>query len=786
MNKIDQSQGGSTGKAARCAPGRGDVSLPVVNLDPETGMKRSTAGKRRAYVLGAVHLFMLAHIVHWLWTGKTLSPIEPSESVEFFRYGIVNPGLIFFALAILATMVFGRYVCGWGCHLIAYQDLMLAGLKKLKMRPKAFRSRFLVLVPLVIAAGWMFLVPMGYRLWLSIQGEPFPEIQPHFTQVDYWSTFARFFFGAATILICGFAIIYFMGPKAFCTYACPYGAFFSLADRAAPFRIRVNDNCEQCGHCTAACTSNVAVSEEVNLYGMVVDPGCMKCLDCVQVCPNDALSVSAGRLPFGLKPARTPKPKRYDLSLPMEFVALALFLLCLMTINGLYGQFPFLMSLGIAAVVTFLLLKGIALLTSKTVMMQRIPLKSNGRFKPAGWAFAAVVLLLAAFMGHSGLWRYHAVRSNYPELHMSDLLLNRGFATRRPAPYARWYGDETYKGNVTPEQRTEVDTVISHLHRCIEIGLFPNPDHRRRLAWLYACTDRRDEALAQMRAGVEELDRYLDYPQQLEPKIDYRLLLAQYEAAVGDFEKADDTWQAALAITADLRERFTQKTGETRHQPSGYVWTEYANYLITRNEFEAARQALADAVSYDPCATEAVAMLADIAGQTDGVDKKRQMLIDAARTCGIDANLAVAFGSIRVAPQNAGVAVDDYRALLQGDGQHPVIRHNLAAMWTAQQQFDRASAEYQTLLGEHSDYPAGRFDYGAVLFVQGKFELAAAQFRKVLDDFPTNAEAAFRLGVTLLQMGKTEEAMRVFEITREYGSPQQVAMLDALLRDLNR
>jgi len=775
------SDGKPAAKAERCKPTQGDLALPVVQLDPQTGMKHSSAGKRRAYVLGAIHVFMLAHIAHWVWAGKTLSPIEPSESVEFFRYGIVNPGLIFFAVTILATMIFGRYVCGWGCHLVAYQDLMLWVLKKFNLRPKAFRSRFLVLVPLVIAAGWMFLVPTGYRLWLTIQGEPFPPIEAHFTKISYWSTFARLIFGAATILICGFAIIYFMGPKAFCTFACPYGAFFSLADRVAPYRIRVNDNCEQCGHCTAACTSNVAVSEEVNLYGMVVDPGCMKCLDCVQVCPNDALSVSAGRLPFGMKPAREPKPRRYDLSMPMEVVALMVFMISLMTINGLYGQFPFLMSLGVAAVVTFLLMKGISLVTSKTVMLQRTPLKSNGRWKPAGIAYGLITLALTALVGHSALWRYHAVRSNYPDMKIGNMFLNSGMEARQPGPYARWYADASYAGQITDKQRKDIDVAIHHLSRCIALGLFPNPDHRRRLAWLYASTDQREKAVEQMRAGVDELRGYLDYPKQPEPQIQYLVLLAQYEAAVGNTEAAEAAWKKALSMTTDVRDRFQQKLKDEPHPLSGYVWTEYGNYQITRGQIGAATETLREGITYHPCATEAIAMLGDIAGQTEGVDRQRRMLIEAARRCELDGNLVAGLARIRVAPQNAGAAVDDYRELLQEEQQYPVVRHNLAAAWTAQQQLERAAETYKQLLQEHPDYTAGRFDYGAVLFVMQDFERAAGQFEAVLDQFPTNAEAAFRLGVTYLQMGRKEDAMKAFEITREHGNAQQQAMLDSVL-----
>ena len=89
--------------------------------------------------------------------------------------------------------------------------------------------------------------------------------------------------------------------KGFCTYGCPYGAFYGLADRVAPGRIRVTDACVQCGHCTAVCTSDVNVSREVHSYGMVVDPGCMSA--------STASRSAQGALYFGFgKPALGARP----------------------------------------------------------------------------------------------------------------------------------------------------------------------------------------------------------------------------------------------------------------------------------------------------------------------------------------------------------------------------------------------------------------------------------------------------------------------------------------------
>ena len=86
--------------------------------------------------------------------GKTISPIEPSETMHTLQKGFVNAGFIFFALAILATLIFGRFVCDRGCHILALQDLCGWLLKKMGLHPKPFRSRLLVYIPLT--SGWWF------------------------------------------------------------------------------------------------------------------------------------------------------------------------------------------------------------------------------------------------------------------------------------------------------------------------------------------------------------------------------------------------------------------------------------------------------------------------------------------------------------------------------------------------------------------------------------------------------------------------------------------------------
>ncbi|MEP6788111.1 MAG: 4Fe-4S binding protein, partial [Acidobacteriota bacterium] len=248
------------------------LSLPVLNtpISRNDGVRDSRTSRWRALALITLTLLMVAHVIQWWFMGKTISPIEPSETMYTLQSGAINAGFIFFTLAILATLIFGRFVCGWGCHILALQDFCAWALKKIGLTPRPFRSRLLVFVPLV-AALYMFVLPTAIRFVTTQKNEPLiPEFTNHLVTTDFWATFPSIAVAIPFLFICGFMTVYFLGSKGFCTYACPYGGFFSLADKIAPGKIRVTDACNQCGHCTATSTSNVLVHAEVKQYGMVV------------------------------------------------------------------------------------------------------------------------------------------------------------------------------------------------------------------------------------------------------------------------------------------------------------------------------------------------------------------------------------------------------------------------------------------------------------------------------------------------------------------------------------
>jgi Flp pilus assembly protein TadD/polyferredoxin len=387
-----------------------NFSLPQL-LAPNTpgpGIKRSRNAARRALALVALNGLIIAHIIQWKLTGRTVSPVEPSEAMYTLEQGLVNAGFIFLVLAMLSVLVFGRFVCGWGCHVVALQDWCGWIMKKFGVRPKQFRTRLLGWAPMLLAL-YMFVWPTVERelvapamrsrwpgglvyLGDAVARRPKELIDATLTN-DFWSTFAGVWVAIPFLLVVGFATVYFLGAKGFCAYGCPYGAIFGTLDKVSVGRIVVDhDKCRGCGHCTAACTSNVRVHEEIREFGMVVSPGCMKDMDCISVCPNEALSFRFAKPSIARGKAKNKAPKRgYDCTLAEELGVAVVFVAIFYATRGAFGTIPMLFAIGLAGCGAFLSWKAWRVLRDKDARLNSFQLKRAGRVRPAGWALLMIV-----------------------------------------------------------------------------------------------------------------------------------------------------------------------------------------------------------------------------------------------------------------------------------------------------------------------------------------------------------------------------------------------------------
>ncbi len=514
------------------APGTGKLSV----------IRKSKRSKWRAGVLIGVHTLIALHLTHFLIAGRSLSPVEPSESMYTLELGYVNAGFVFFAVALAGTFIFGRFFCGWGCHIVALQDLCAWIMKKLGVRPKPFRSRLLAFGPIVLAF-YMFGWPTLARLLFG--GDAFPGFTDHLMTNDLWATFPGPVFAALTFATCGFAAVYFLGAKGFCAYGCPYGALFSGLDYASPGRIVVNDDCEQCGHCTATCTSNVRVHEEVRLYGMVVDPGCMKCTDCVSVCPKGALSFSFARPSLFKKAPATPRARRFDLSLSEELFVAAVGVAATLTFRDLYNGPPLLMSVGLGGITAFLSLKLWQLVGQPSVRVQNLELKAAGRMRRTGWVFASLTVLWLMFTSHSAFAQWHRAWGRH-ELNRTEVSrvdgLSGAFKTK----------------NYSARHERALAEAFRHFETADRWGLAGVVEVKLGLAWCHLL--RGDVSRASRLAGEaaalapdqsELLQNLADLEHAAGPPVEERFNHAAKLAAEGELEEAAIEFQTCVALAPE-------------------------------------------------------------------------------------------------------------------------------------------------------------------------------------------------------------------------------------------
>jgi len=621
---------------------------PPARSKPDSAAAPAVRSRRiarwRAFSLSLVYLLFAAHIIHWKTTGRTLAPLELNEVMYTLELGIVTAGFLFMCFLVLGTLIFGRFFCSWACHIMVLQDLCAWLLRKAGIRRKPIRSRLLLLVP-PLTAFYMFVWPQVLRAWHSRALPTF-----HFrTDAEGWASFATTNFWrnlpsppiiVLTFLVCGFFIVYLLGSRTFCTYVCPYGAIFALADRFALGRIRVNDKCRQCGTCTAVCTSGVRVHEEVKTHGIVVNSACLKDFDCVAACPERALSYafagpsllkslkSGGR--FGRQP--------YDFTPGEELLMAAVFIFTTLTFRGLYGRIPFLLSLAFGAITAYLTVIGVRLARRSSVQLATLTLKDSGRLSLAGRVFAVSMVPLIAVSGHSAFVRYHEYSG-----------LSRAMAMN------------TATGQQDRERLAA--SALAHLAAAERWGLLRNERVERILVDVWFELRRYDDAQAR---AARLLARAPD-------DVSVRLRLGQCMAASGRFLDAERQFRA-VAERASGDEAAARIASHAR-QALGEL-------LAREGRYADAAEELRTALRLDPSRAAVHAELAGVLAEVGRIDEAIAGLREAIRLEPALAQAQYNLGTLLAGKRMFDEAIRCYRQALAGGMNDADLHNNLGfALW---------------------------------------------------------------------------------------------------------
>lgn len=682
--------------SSRVRPAGGKRARSTPSQAPALPGQRVNYSRWRAGTLTLVYLLVAAHIAHWKIAGKTLAPLELNEVMYTLELGIVTAGFIFMAVAALSVAIFGRFFCSWGCHILALEDLCAWLLKKLGIRPKPIRSRVLLFVP-PAAMFYMFLWPQVSRI---IAGRALPKLHvlsdgegwASYMTTDFWRNLPGPWIIGLTFAICGFAIVYFLGSRGFCTYACPYGAAFAYLDRLAPGRIKLKGDCVQCATCTAVCQSHVRVHEELAAFGKVVNPACMKDLDCVAACPQGALGYGFTK-PAILRSWATPRPRiKYDFALGEDFLMAAVFLATLLIFRGLYGTVPFLMTLALGGILAYLAVLCVRVATHEQVRLNNFHLKRSGQLTGQGKVFAAVSLSLGLFVIHSALIRYHEFRG--------ERALDECRRLSREKPSATFAGTAAIG--------------IGHLKACERWSLFRHPMLNRGLAELYQLGDTPGKAEPYLRRVITES------PDELLPRLALGRLLTRLER----MEEA----LSILKNIASAREPSEAMSAKRAHLRSG------ANELLgelyfKRGDFLQAKAAYESALDDNAGNAGAHLGLGELmAGEgrlSEATEQFRAAIASRPDLAPAHYNLGV----MLAAQGHEDEAMEQYRQALVLEPADPEAHNNLGFLLSARGQLDEAAEHFREAIRTTPQFSHAYFNLGRIFQARGQLEEAASQFK---------------------------------------------------------
>jgi tetratricopeptide (TPR) repeat protein len=197
------------------------------------------------------------------------------------------------------------------------------------------------------------------------------------------------------------------------------------------------------------------------------------------------------------------------------------------------------------------------LFRARELSFYRFNLKSSGRIKKAGWAFAAFACAWIGLNAHSGWVRYHEFRGNlaFQKIQLADEL---ALAQANPA---RW---------LRPADRENIIEGKKHYDAASRLGLFVNSEALPKLAWF-------EYLLGNSEQSVKLLSQAAAYQKE-----ESKALSLYYRGAIlnrlGRYQEARASLDEALAERDDLilaRQEKGESLWQLGHRDEAVsVWTD--------------------------------------------------------------------------------------------------------------------------------------------------------------------------------------------------------------------
>ncbi len=216
----------------------------------------------------------------------TMIYLSPYVSVDAAFLGIVSGSVLVFGLLFLSGLFLGRAFCGWLCPVAGLSELC----QTVNRRPVPAQK--LRIVRYSIFGLWFAVLIAGFALAGGIRGVDPLHLTERVVSVDEPFKYITYYF----VLFILLALTLLVGRRGACHAVCWMSPFLiagMLAGRALRLpQMRIHalpDRCNGCGACGRRCPMSIDVCAEAQ-RGQVRSTDCILCGECVDGCPQKALS----------------------------------------------------------------------------------------------------------------------------------------------------------------------------------------------------------------------------------------------------------------------------------------------------------------------------------------------------------------------------------------------------------------------------------------------------------------------------------------------------------------